>query len=73
LFVLKFIGYYPNWQKEFFTIHLVIRGNQISFKDWCFGPNKPLLIKFDEKNIKNLSVTFGEMTKILFENSLNST
>jgi hypothetical protein len=44
----------------------VIRGNEISFKDWFFGPNKLLVKKFDEKDIKNLSLTFGEMTKILF-------
>jgi hypothetical protein len=44
----------------------VIRGNETSFKDWFFGPNKPLVNKFDEKNIKNLILTFGEMTKILF-------
>jgi hypothetical protein len=42
----------------------VVRGNEISFKDWFFGPNKPLVKKFDEK--KNLNLTFGEMTKILF-------
>ncbi len=44
--------YYPNQQKEFLTIHLVIRGNEISFKDWFFGPNKPLVKKFDKKTSK---------------------
>ncbi len=51
----------------------MIRGNEISLKDWFFSPNKLLVMKFDEKNIKNLRVTFGEMTRILFEmeDSLN--
>jgi hypothetical protein len=59
--------YYPNWQKDFYTIHLVLRGNEISFKDWCFGNNKPLVMKFDEQIAKNLRVTFGEMTRLLLD------
>ena len=34
---LIFRIYYPNWRKDFYAIHLVIRGNEISFKNWCFG------------------------------------
>jgi len=59
--------YYPNWQKDFYTIHLVLRGNEISSKDWCFGNNKPLVMKFDEQIAKNLRVTFGEMTRLLLD------
>jgi hypothetical protein len=59
--------YYPDWQKEFYTIHLVLRGNEISFKDWCFGNNKPAIMKFDENIARNLNVTFGEMTRMLFD------
>jgi hypothetical protein len=59
--------YYPDWQKDFYTIHLVLRGNEISFKDWCFGDNKPPVMKFDEEIAKNLNVTFGEMTRLLLD------
>jgi hypothetical protein len=59
--------YYPDWQKDFYTIHLVLRGNEIFHKAWCFNGNEPPVMKFDEEIAKNLSVTFGEMTRLLFD------
>ncbi len=59
--------YYPDWQKDFYTIHLVLRGNEIVLKAWCFNGNEPPVMKFDEEIAKNLSVTFGEMTRLLFD------
>jgi hypothetical protein len=59
--------HYPNWQKDYYTIHLLLRGNEISAKEWCFGDDKPLVTKFDEQIIKNLNVTFGEMTRLLLD------
>ena len=44
--------YYQNWRKEFYTIHLTLRGNTISHKKWCFGRNKPSFMTFNENNIK---------------------
>jgi hypothetical protein len=59
--------YYPDWQKDFYAIHLALRGNEIAHRSWCFGNNKPIAIKFDEEIAKNLNVTFGEMTRLLFD------
>ncbi|XP_054164708.1 uncharacterized protein LOC128962359 [Oppia nitens] len=34
--------YYKNWKTEFYAIHMNLRGNEISWKDWCFGNNSPV-------------------------------
>ena len=58
--------YYPNWRKEYYSFHLLIRGNEISYKDLCFGNNKPKIMIFDENIAQSLEVTFGEMYRDLF-------
>ena len=55
--------YYEKLKDEFYTVHLVMRGNEITWKDWCFGDNKPAVMEFDEKNVMNLNNTFGEMCR----------
>jgi len=62
--------YYPKWREDYYAIHLVIRGDEISVKGWCFGNDEskyPKVMKFNESNVKDLNVTFGEMTRLLFE------
>jgi hypothetical protein len=62
--------YYPDWQKEFYAIHFLIRGDKIVFTGWCFDglvTEKPLIIMFNETIARSLNTTFGEMTRILFE------
>ena len=66
---LIYYYYYPKWKHEFYTIHLILRGNEISFTDWCFANIKGPWpqVKFQEKTVHQLNVTFGEMTQILFD------
>ena len=43
---LIYSEYYEDWREEFYSIHLNIRGNELSHKYWCFGHNEeeyPLL------------------------------
>ena len=59
--------YYPKWTQDYYAIHLVIRGNEIVLRHWCFGDDVGNAVtKFDDKIASSLSVTFGEMTRILF-------
>jgi len=62
---LIFRKYIPDWQDRFYTVHLTLRDHVFSWPDWCFGKNKPPVMSFDEENVKNLSVTFGEMARIV--------
>ena len=55
--------YYPQWRTQYYAIHLLMRGNEISMKNWCFRGNVPNITKFDEHNIKTLKTTFGEMAR----------
>lgn len=55
--------YHHDWMQQFYTFHMVMRGNEISWKDWCLGPDKPKHMKFDDKIIKTLNNTFGEMAR----------
>ena len=68
--------YYKEWNKEFYSIHLNIRGNVLN--EWC---NESLSHKkavphtsvFDERVSTDLKTTFGEMTRILFNFEKNLT
>ena len=63
--------YYKDWQKEFYAIHMVIRGDEIKggMAYWCFSKCGvyPKILKFSEGVAKGLTNTFGEMTRILFD------
>ena len=58
--------YYKEWQKEFYAIHMVIRGDEIKIAHWCFERSKfPDILKFSETIVKGLTNTFGEMCRIV--------
>ena len=59
--------YYQNWQKEFYAIHMSIRGFNVSNVNSCMNKTLPLIYKFDEKTVTKLNITFGEMTRLLYE------
>ena len=62
--------YYKNWIEDYYAIHLVIRNKDISIKEWCFGDNVktyPSVMSFDEKIIRDLNSTFGEMARMVFD------
>ena len=65
-----YFSYYENWSKEYFTIHLSIRGNEISFKKYCFrkmkGQNN-LRTFYNESIVRQLDVTFGEMCRNVYD------
>ncbi len=71
-----YIDYDPKWQKDFRAIHLYMRGNKVTYPDWCLGPlnknNKYDHFEFDDHIAKSLNTTFGEMCRLVleFENSL---
>ena len=51
--------YYSKWRQDFFTIHLVIRGDEIALKGWCFGKKRefyPKFMKFNETIARQLNV-----------------
>ena len=66
---LLYSGYFRSWRKAYYTFHLTIRGNAIPFKDWCFMGRVPKSLPevFTEENVIKLNVTFGEMTRDLFD------
>ena len=72
---LLYNSYYENWEKDFYAFHLLIRGNELSMKDWCFQRRKVNIIQvFNEQNVRQLNVTFGQMSRIVFdfEKQINS-
>lgn len=64
-----YIEYHPDWRTEYYTFHMLMRGDTIQHKEWCFGSNDHP-IKYAAVNddlIKSLSNTFGEMARqVLF-------
>ena len=63
---LLYIFYYPKWRTDFHLIHLFMRGNEITNPNWCFPYKfKPDILYFNERVIKNLNNTFGEMCREL--------
>jgi len=62
--------YHADWQEQFYTFHMVARGNKIIWKDWCLGVDKnhPMReTKIDDDLILGLNTTFGEMGRyVLF-------
>ena len=65
---LIYNAYYPDWKHEFYTIHLLLRGNEISQKGLCLPSVNGTYsqFKYEENTVNQLDVTFGEMTRILF-------
>ena len=60
-----------NWQKVYYAIHLLMKDNNIyHHKGWCFpGQNYPLVLIFDEENVKTLNVTFAQMVRLVLYNT----
>ena len=65
---LVYSSYYSKW-RDYYAIHLLIRGNEIALWNWCFNGTIPsgTVTKFDDEIATKLNVTFGEMTRTLFE------
>ena len=65
---LVYTEYYPKW-RDYYAIHLLIRGNEIAIRNWCFRFKIPkgTVYQFDDEIAPKLNVTFGEMTRILYE------
>lgn len=61
--------YHHNWSTEYYTFHMVMRGDSIYHKIWCLGlEDHPLKhTVFNDDVIKSLNNTFGEMARhVLF-------
>lgn len=61
--------YHDDWQTEYFTFHMVARGEEISWKGWCLGDDDHYMrnAKFNDDLIKSVNNTFGEMGRyVLF-------
>ena len=60
-----------NWQKKYYTIHLLMRDkNILAHKGWCFrGKSIPKVLTFDEENVKTLNVTFAQMVRLILYNT----
>ena len=65
---LVYTEYYPKW-RDYYAIHLLIRGNEIAIRNWCFNHDIPAgtVYQFDDEIAPKLNVTFGEMTRTLYE------
>lgn len=59
--------YHSEWETEYFTFHMVARGEEISWKDWCIGGGDHYMrnAKFNDELIRNLNNTFGEMARLV--------
>ena len=65
---LLYSSYYKNWMKDFYAFHLHIRNNEMSDESDCFeGRHQNITTVFTEENVKQLNVTFGEMSRNVFE------
>ena len=70
-----YFSYYKNWSKEYFTIHLSIRGNEISLQNYCFKRMRGFGIRklnnlrtfYNESIVRQLNVTFGEMCRNVYD------
>ena len=70
---LLYSTYYEDWQTEYYAFHLYMRGNSLKYhKNWCFDGKEPNVTEFDEHIVKNLSVTFGQMARMLFDYEINT-
>ena len=65
---LLYSSYYENWMKDFYAFHLHIRDNEMSAERECFeGRHQNITTVFTEENVKQLNVTFGQMSRIVFD------
>ncbi len=61
------------WQKNYFTIHLLMRNDNIEHHyKWCFKhkpEDYPSIRYFDEENVKTLNTTFAQMVRLVLYNT----
>jgi hypothetical protein len=60
-----------DWAEKFFTAHMLMRKNTIRHIDWCFSGKKPSIKEFDEKNVKKLNNTFGQISRRILYNTID--
>jgi len=59
-----------DWRKKYFTVHLLMRGNSINHIIWCFPKQmKPSIMNFNERNVKKLKTTFGQIARLILYNT----
>ncbi|CAG2103018.1 unnamed protein product [Medioppia subpectinata] len=53
-----------DWKNSgYYSIHLLIRGDELSFVGWCLGGKTPAVYRFNETIVESLSNTFALMIK----------
>lgn len=59
--------YHETWQKDFYTFHMVARGNKIQWKRWCLKSSTHFMwnTEFTDDFLLSLATTFGEMVRFV--------
>lgn len=60
-----YMEYHDDWQNEYYTFHMVARGNSIQWGDWCFGFDDYYMkhVIFNDDTIEAMNNTFAEVAR----------
>lgn len=59
--------YHDDWQTEYYTFHMVARGNVIQWGDWCLGFDEHYMkhVIFSDDTINTMNNTFAEVARFV--------
>lgn len=57
--------YNHNWNTDYYTFHMVARGDSIQWDEWCLGVQDHYMkhAKFSDSTILTMNNTFGELAR----------
>ena len=69
---MLYTEYDENWlNSSYYSIHLLIRGNELSSIGWCLDDKKPPVYVFNETIVWTLNTTFGDMSREVLQYEQN--